>query len=978
MIYTENEIKKTIPSGYSLVSYEELKDADSAGVVLKHDFSGARICVMPNGDENKLFCAAFRTPPRDDCGTPHIIEHSVLCGSERYPVKDPFMQLAKSSMQTFLNAMTYADKTLYPVSSCNDADFRNLMNIYLDAVFAPNISKRPEIFMQEGWHYEPEEGRGLSVGGVVYSEMKGAVSSPDSNIYDELIYALFPDTPYGKNSGGDPEAIPTLSYEAFLDFYNTYYHPSNSYIMLYGNMDVKERLEYLDREYLSKFPKKNIRSEIPVQTPFGKNIKDVVRHYPIGADDDEEEKTFLAFGVGCADSCDVIRCYAYEYLSDILLEMPGAPVKTALTKAGIGQEIYGGFINHLSKPVFSVIAKNTDSCRKDEFLSIIRDTLENILSEGVNKKSLLASITRSEYSLREGEQRTASHGLSYFLGMLQSWLYDDEKPFIYLNYSEIFKRLRELSETDYFEGLIRDLLDGDHSVILTLAPEKGLNEKNEEKLKERLSEFASSLSDTEYKEICDKYEKYVEYQDKEETEDELSCIPTLERSDIPKLSQPVFNREGSVGDIKAVFHDIPTNGLVYLNFIFDISHITPENLPYVNILSSIFGKVNTGRKYEELLDDVKMTTGGLSFGTSVNRLYGKYPDYNLTFDVGLKMLSEKAEDAVSLAEEIIFETDFSDVDRISEIIDETVSEMQRDIISAGSEFAAIRAASYFSSADAAEELIDGISGYESLLGISDNFDSIKVDLPEKLRAVAGEIFCKKNLLISIGADNTNMKDICDVCDRFGERINNRETFEKVIIPPLGRLNEGIMTPSQVQYAAMCSNLSFADKKYNGLYLVLTAKLKNDYLYPAIRMKGGAYGYSCTVNQFSGGIVLSTYRDPNLSQSLEVFRGCGDFIRSMKINENDLTSLLIGVFGRIDRPLTPYMKVIRSLQAYRLGYSNDDIQRTRDEILGVTPEMLKELADGFDSAIKENYFCVIGNEEKIKKEKNVFLTLKKLR
>jgi len=421
-------IINSIPDAYEVFHSEYIETSKSIALALRHKKSGAVFCLILNDDENKLFCVSFKTPPEDDCGTPHIIEHSVLCGSERYPVKDPFMQLVKGSMYTFLNAMTYPDKTVYPVSSCNNKDFINLSNVYLDAVFAPNITKYPEIFMQEGIRLEPADDGSLEYGGVVYSEMKGAISSPDSNIYDELIYALFPDNAYGKNSGGEPEFMPELTYERFIDYYKRHYHPSNAYFFLYGDLDFVERLEYVDREYLSRFDEAETPFDIEEQKPFGE-LRRVNKKYPLPEGENTEGKAYLAFGSVYCDALDAVECYASDFLADILVESPGAPIKTALIDAGIGSEVYGGFINHMKEPVFSVIAKNTDASRAEEFLRIIESTLRQIGTEGVNKKSLLAAIERSEFRLREGEQGSVSKGLSLSLGIMQSIMYTKEDPF---------------------------------------------------------------------------------------------------------------------------------------------------------------------------------------------------------------------------------------------------------------------------------------------------------------------------------------------------------------------------------------------------------------------------------------------------------------------------------------------------------------------------------------------------------------------
>ncbi len=967
------EIKHLIPSAYSIEKFENLKAIDSSAVMLRHNATGARVAVFANDDENKLFSATFRTPPTDDCGTPHIIEHCVLCGSEKYPVKEPFMQLVKSSMQTFLNAMTYPDKTIFPVSSCNDADFVNLSNVYLDAVFAPNITKFEEIFMQEGWHYEPTESGELEIGGVVYSEMMGAESSPDSNIYDILIASLFPDNTYGRNSGGDPKAIPSLTYERFIEFYKHHYHPSNAYITLYGNLDFTERLEYMDREYLSKYEMIDPHTEIMEQTPFGKgNVKRVTEYYPISADESNENKAFLAYGAVCADSLDEIACIAMDFLYDILVETPGSPVKTALTEAGIGQEIYGGFLNHMRRPAFSVIAKNTDSSNADRFMQIITSTLEDVSKNGVNRKSLLAAIERSEFRFREGESGSASKGLNATLSMLQSWLYCDENPFAYIKADEILARLRELCETDYYEKLVESILHSDHSVCLVLQGDPEMNERRTSELREKLDEFRKSLTDEEYDSIVDKYERYCEYQEREETPEELSCIPLLSKDDISNESQPLFIREGEIEGCTAVFHDVNTNGLAYVRFMFDMSDVESEDLPYVDLLSSLLGKVDTkSSKYADLLDEIRLATGGFGFTSSLYRDSADEESFKIKFEINLRMLASKTARAVELIREIIGESNLDDTKRIKDILSEIVSEKQRDIVSSGSEFSAARAAAYYSAADACEDYIDGIEAYKLQSALLGSFDTEKETISAKLKTVADKLFTRTGCLVSVATDDENRDSVVSAVAELVRFLPQGEEKIKASRKPLGKLNEGFMTSSQVQYVSMCGNLYRAGLDYTGAYQILTSILKNDYLYPEIRMKGGAYGYTCVVSQSSGNVSLSTYRDPCLSESVSVFKSCGDFIRSLDMTESELLGHVIGTFGRIDRPMSAYLKASRSLSCYMTGRTYEDMLRDRRSMLSVTLDDIKRLADSIDAVVDQNYLCVIGNEAKISENADLF-------
>ncbi len=971
-----NDASALVPQEYEIVAGEELYDVNSVGLILKHKKSGARVALLTNEDENKLFCIGFRTPPCDDCGTPHIIEHTVLCGSERYPVKDPFMQLVKGSLNTFLNAMTYPDKTLYPVSSCNDADFVNLMNVYLDAVFAPNIYRRKEIFMQEGWRYEPnrESGR-IGINGVVYSEMKGAASSPDSNIFDELLYAMFPNNAYGKNSGGDPSAIPSLTYEKYLDFHRKYYHPSNSYIMLYGNMDASERLAYLDREYLSKYDIADVDSSIGVQPDFG-GVKEVSVPYPISEEETADEKTYLAYAVRCARAEDHIDCFAWEFLDEVLLSAPGSPLKVALTEAGIGREIYGGFMNHMSTPMFTVVSKNTDEIRKEEFISIIKKTLSETVKNGINKKSLLAAIERQEFRFREGSQSAHSRGLDFFLGM-QSWFYTDEDPFRYLRVSDVFTRLRELTETDYYEKLISRLIDPGHGVMLSLVPESGLNEKNAAALDAELREKRSSMSDEEFEALCDEFEAFKAYQDEPDNAEALATIPLLERKDISRDSRPLMNREVEIGGLPAVFHDIQTNGITYLRFLFDISHVSMEEAPYVGLLAELYGEMDTDkRSYADLIDEIKMNTGALDFDASVVRSYGDPTACRPYFTITVRALSNKIGKACELIREILSETDFKNTSRVREILAENVSDMQRNILYSGSKYAAGRACAYFNPADAYSEMLDGIETYLVQKKQLENFETEGGKLCEKLGELARRIFLRSTALVSV-TQGGDLESVDEAVRRVASCLSESPAGPAAEIKSLGKKNEAFATSSQVQYVAQAGSLYSAGYGFSGGLEILAAAVKNDYLYPVIRMKGGAYGYTCNISGDSGNVAFATYRDPCLSESLDAFASSGEFIKALNPDGRELDQYVIGAFSRIDAPLSPYLTSVRSLLAYLSGRRFEDMQKTREEMLSVTASQLRDYASLINDVLKQGNVCVIGAEAKIKECASLFDNIVKL-
>ena len=546
-VYEKGEHRKEFMSVKDLTTYEVLKDEDLKGIkakgkLLKHKKSGARVLLVENDDNNKVFSIAFRTPPSDSTGVPHIMEHSVLCGSKNFPAKDPFVELVKGSLNTFLNAMTYPDKTVYPVASCNDKDFQNLMHVYMDAVLYPNIYNHDKTFRQEGWSYKLDEKDGeISYNGVVYNEMKGAFSSPEGVLDRVVLNTLFPDNCYANESGGDPEVIPQLTYEQFLDFHRTYYHPSNSYIYLYGDMDMEEKLRWLDEEYLCHYDKKDVNSEIHLQKPFDE-VQEKTFEYSIASDESTEENTFLSYNKVIGTTLDRELYQAFEILDYALLSAPGAPLKKALTDAGIGKDIMGSYDNGVYQPIFSVVAKNAEESQKDEFVKVIEDVLRGQVKNGINQKALLAGINYNEFRYREADFGNYPKGLMYGLQVMDSWLYDENQPFIHIEALETFEFLKNKVGTGYYEELIQKyLLDNTHGAIVVVRPEQGRTARLDAQLQDKLQKYKESLSEAEVEKLVADTKALEEYQSEPEAIENLEKIPVLRREDISREIAPFFN-----------------------------------------------------------------------------------------------------------------------------------------------------------------------------------------------------------------------------------------------------------------------------------------------------------------------------------------------------------------------------------------------------------------------------------------------------
>lgn len=670
---------------YELVESRKIKDIQSEGILLRHKKTGARVALLSNDDENKVFAVGFRTPPENSTGVPHIIEHSVLCGSKEFPVKDPFVELVKGSLNTFLNAMTYSDKTVYPVASCNDKDFQNLMHVYLDAVFYPNIYQEKKIFMQEGWHYEMEDlDSPLTYNGVVYNEMKGAFSSPDEVNDREMMNSLFPDTIYGVESGGDPKVIPELTYEQFLDFHRRYYHPSNSYIYLYGNMDMAEKLEWIDEHYLSKFDRLEIDSTIKMQKAFDKPVT-IHKEYPIMEGESLDNNTYLSYNIVVGTALDKELCFAMQILENALGSASAAPLKLALIHKNIGTEVYTEYSNGIYQPIFSIVAKNANENQKDEFVATIEDELKRLVKEGIDKKSLLAGLNYYEFKYREADFGSYPKGLMYGIWMLESWLYNDNMPFDMLETVEVLKDLKAKIDTDYFEQLIEKyLIQNNHKSILVVSPKEGLTAKTEQELAEKLQAYKESLTDEQRRQIIAESKALREYQETEDSPEDKAKIPMLKREDLKKEADGFINEVREINGTKVLFHNIETNGIGYVRLMFDISNVPKELFAYAGILKNILGFVNTkSYDYGTLYNEINIHTGDISSYVNIYIDANNFEDYQLSFEVRTKAIYEELEAAFGLLAEIITTSSLADESRILEILEEMKSRMQGNMASAG-------------------------------------------------------------------------------------------------------------------------------------------------------------------------------------------------------------------------------------------------------------------------------------------------------
>lgn len=963
---------------YEILDEHRVEDVQSDGFILRHKKSGARIAILSNNDDNKVFYIGFKTPPEDETGVPHIIEHTTLCGSKKFPVKDPFIELAKGSLNTFLNAMTYPDKTVYPVASCNDQDFKNLMDVYLDAVFNPNITKYEEIFKQEGWHYElTGKDDELKINGVVYNEMKGAYSSPDEVLSSQIYRSLFPDNTYSKDSGGNPEYIPKLTYEAYLDFYHKYYHPSNSYIYLYGDMDVVERLVWLDKEYLSLYDYKKVNSEINKQPAFDE-IKNVEAQYSITMDDSQENKTYLSYNRVVGDTLDEMLYQAFDVLDYALVSSPGAPVKQALIDAGIGDDVYGSYDAGILQPVFSFVAKNANASQADEFESIIENTLKEVVKTGINKEALLAGINSSEFKFREADFGQFPKGLLFGLNCLDSWLFDDMKPFIHLECLGTFAKLRKAVDTDYFEKLIQEyLLDNTHGSSVTVKPKRGLGNEREEALAKELSDYKASLSDEEIKKLIEDTEHLKKYQEEPSSDEDLRKLPMLTRADMKKNAMPFSNIEDELLDVKVVRHDIESNGIDYISFLFDAGDFAQSELGYLGFFTNALGLVSTERySYTDLANATNIYTGGISTGTASHPDIKDRNNFVFKFEVKLKVLEKNLDKALELMEQMLLSSDFTDTKRLGELVAQIKARLQANLSSSGHLVAAMRSMSSFSRYALYQDELKGVAFYRSICHIEKELSESPKSVSDKLAAIAKKLFARNRMLISFTGNNEAYGNAKPSLEKVIAGFNKMSAVGNQAEVHFNTAKEAFIDASQIQYVAKTGDFICEGYEYTGALRLLRIILSYDYLWINVRVKGGAYGCMNTFLR-SGESYFVSYRDPNLSDTLDVYDRIPEYIKSFSPDERDMTKYIIGTFSALDTPMNPEAKGSRSLSAYLEGITYEQIQKERNEILNAQPEDIRRLADLVEAVLKKDSICVIGNENMIKESAGLFENVEKL-
>lgn len=960
--------------GFKLKDKHFVKEVNADCYYFEHEKSGARLLKIAADDPNKTFSIAFKTVPESDAGTPHIMEHSVLNGSKNFPVKSPFDVLSKGSLNTFLNAMTGKYVTIYPVASMNDKDFFNLMHVYLDAVFNPLIYTDPRILKQEGWHYElTHKDSAVVYKGVVYNEMKGAFSSPTRELDYQIYKQLFPENGYKYSSGGYPKAIPSLTREDFLNFHKKYYHPSNSYIYLYGNADIDKELQFINNEYLSNYTRSPAKGFFPIQKPFNE-MKKVSAYYAVQEDASIEDQTYLALNYVSGLNTDQKLVFALQILDEVLVSSESAPLRLALQEAGIGKEV-NAYVDDLKQNVFQIVVQNANPEDTDKFYNLVNEKLKEIVKNGLDKDAVEGSLNRIEFNLREGDD--AQKGLTYNFQAINSWFFSDD-PFPGLEYEKPLAELKESIKNGYLESVIQKyLIDNTHVLLLTMQPSPGLEKKNDAKTAKELEAFKSTLSDENIIALVSETNELIEYQKREDSEEALATIPLLDLKDINREIEWYDVSEQSILDVPVIHHETFTNGVIYTRLNFDLSVLPVEMIPYAALLSEVMGSLNTENyTYGDLDIALNKHTGG--FNTSLTSFLKDRNDKNLMpkFVISAKAMNNKVDKMFELIEEITNKTNYTDKDRLKAVLTRHQSRLDSRVKRDGWGYARTRMQSYYSNQGMFNELRNGIEYYWFVTDLVDNFDKKSDEIISTLTDIVSKLFSRENLIVGSTCAKTDFENYLKQTETFINSLpSKKHVIQKWVFAP-EKKNEGLLSASKVQYVLQGYDMNKLGYEWSGKMRVLRQILSSDYMHNKIRVIGGAYG-GFAIFLPTGHAYFGSYRDPNLKETLENYAASPEFLTEFTADEQSMTRYIIGTISRLDRPMTPSEQGNLAFRRYLEGTTKSYIQQERDAVLATIPDDIRNMQQLVIDILAQNNYCVYGNEEKLKSEKQLFGDLVKL-
>lgn len=955
-------------NGFKLVEKKFVKEVNANCLYFVHEKSGAKLLKIEADDANKLFNIAFKTTPEHDYGTPHIMEHSVLNGSESFPVKSPFDILTKGSLNTFLNAMTGSDMTTYPVASMNEKDYFNLMHVYLDAVFKPLLHTDDKILKQEGWHYELDDVNGEIVyKGVVYNEMKGAFSSPERELGYQVDKALFPDNTYGVSSGGYPTAIPGLTLDYFRAFHKKYYHPSNSYILLYGDADLNKELEFIDTAYLSGYEKSEEKIEIPLQKPFEAR-KSLVKTYPVPEGSSVKDQTFLSYSVVIGKNTDQELGIALNILRRALVTHESAPLRLALQEANIGKDV-SAYVDDIQQNVLHITVNNANPEDKDRFEEILFSTLKKVSEEGFDKETIDGIVNRYEFNMREGN--TSNKGMMYLWRSMATTMFAGD-PFLGLEFEAPLAAVKEGLQNGLLENIIKEqIIPNPHAVTMVLKPEPGLQNKLTAQVKKELADYKASLSKEQLEQLVAETKELKEHQMKEDAPEDVAKVPMLALSDISSDVEWYNLKEKSAGNVPVLFYEDFTNDILYTNLYFDVRALPQDLIPYANLLADLIGTLNTENYDFGSLDNaLNIHTGG--FYTYLNTYKENDDDSKLIpkFVVNSKATVDKADKLFELATEILNTTKYDDVDRLKDVLIRHQTQIESMVKNNGMGIAMTRLSSYYNNEGMFDELTNGIEYYKFITDIVNNFETKNKEVIENLAKTASILFNQKNMIANVTCSNDNYPSYEKGLKTFiasipkGDGNLNEWKFDSDI------KNEGLMSTSKVQYVVKGYDFKKLGYKWDGKMRVLNQILSREYLQTQVRVIGGAYGGFAGFSS-SGNTYFASYRDPNLKETINNYDATPEFINTFEAEEQTMTRFIIGTIARMDRPTTASQRGSIAVSRFFTKETLEELKAERAAVLSTTPEDIKSFEKMVADILSQDAICVYGNSEKIKENKDLF-------
>ena len=957
--------------GFKVVCEENISEIDSDVRILLHDKSGARLLHIENDDDNKVFAAAFLTPPGDETGLTHILEHCVLSGSRKFPVKEPMLEAVKGSLKTFINAFTMPTVTIYPIASKNDKDFINLMDIYLDAVFFPRIYDVDEIMMQEGWHYELDSLEDeLTYKGVVYNEMKGALSSPDNFMMRRVMATLLPDTPFRYNSGGDPDFIPNLTPEKFKAYHRKFYHPANSFLFLSGSGDLEQQLKFINEEFLCHFDRIEVERNVGTQPAF-KEPMEFVEDYPIAASANTDNNTFLSMNWVTGLSTNSELNMAFGILEHMLFDTSAAPIKRALIEAGIGKEVSGRFFDPATQSIFGVVVKNSNPEQKDKFENIVLDTLRDLVENGIDKRMIEASINLREFYLREAESGQQPKGLTRIMNCVNGWIYSDN-PFSQLKFEDDLAKIKTALTGNYFEEIIKKyLLDNNHRSTYILKPRPGMVEEMNARERQRLLDYRSTLKSEDLEKIIEQTKTLKLRQQTPNTAEQLLVIPLLALSDVKPEAEELPFEEREIAGHSVLFHPLPTNGIGYLNLYFDSSAVSQEQLPYISLLSRIICKIGTRNfSYDELSKEININTGGIGVSGSTFTSFTDSSIFHYKLIVQTKAMIRKLPKLFSLLSEILCDTNFFDRRRIEDIINEVRAGEERKLAFYSSYYAQQRASSYVSADEKYDEILHGISFIKFITEIGKDFAHSYEEIINNLVSVARKIFNRSNLTLSFASTEDDYplfsSESLNLISNLSADPIEHSQYHFELKPE----NEGLYFAGKVQSVYKVYNFRRLGYEYSGKMMNLARIAQFEFLWGKIREQGGAYSVDAGFLK-NGMMYFGSGRDPNLKGTLDTFDQVADFLKGYSPCEREMRKYILGSVSNLDYPLTNQMKAVISDSRYFTGMTQEHIQKMRDEVLSTTAADIRGFGDLVAEAMKKNCFAVVGGEEKIREHQDLF-------